>query len=259
MGHTELYYKPWVYFWVIQSLGVLLLVTGLGYKISFYFRARRKSLYNEPDYFMMIKTFIREVMLQKQLAETSIKRWLVHMMIFYGFLGLLLLSAIAVALESVIPEGSAVSLYMLEGAGHNYYKLAGDLFGLSLLAGVVLAFIRRYVVRDSRLYTDTGDTVTLVSLFLLVISGFLVEAVRISLSAPAPELQYSIIGYPLSGIFTGITNAGNLATVLWVFHATLNALLLAYIPHSKFLHIINSPVELILNASEERMRGDLYI
>ena len=259
MGYGELYYKPWVYFWTIQSLGVLLLVTGLGYKISFYFRARRKSLYNEPDYFMMIKTFIREVMLQKQLAETSIKRWLVHMMIFYGFLGLLLLSAIAVALESVIPEGSAISLYMLEGAGHNYYKLAGDLFGLSLLAGVVLAFIRRYVVRDSRLYTDTGDTVTLVSLFLLVISGFLVEAVRISLSAPAPELQYSIIGYPLSGIFTSITNAGNLATVLWVFHATLNALLLAYIPHSKFLHIINSPVELMLNASEERMRGDLYI
>ena len=259
MGGAELYYKPWTYFWIVQSLGVLLLLTGLGYKISFYFKARRRSLYNEPDFLIMLKAFFREVLFQKQLAEKSAGRWLAHMLIFYGFMGLLLLSAIAVALETVIPETSRISLFMLEGAGHNYYKAAGDLFGVVILAGLVMAFVRRYIKKDSQLHTEAGDTITLAALFLLVAGGFLLEAVRISMTASGPELTYSFIGYRLAALFDGAANAGGLATALWVFHATLNAILLAYIPHRKFLHIINSPVEIILNASEERMRGDLYI
>ena len=259
MGYAGLYYKPWTYFWVVQCLGILLLFAGLGYKISFYFKARRRSLYNEPDFLIMLKAFFREVLFQKQLADKSIGRWLAHMLMFYGFLGLLLLSAIAVALETVIPESFRVSLYMLEGAGHNYYKAAGDLFGAAILAGLIMTFVRRYVTKDSQLYTEADDTVTLAALFLLVASGFLLEAVRISMAAPGPELNYSFIGYRLAALFGGVANAGGLATGVWVFHATLNAILLAYIPHSKFLHIINSPVEIVLNASEERMRGDLYI
>ncbi|MBU7008006.1 respiratory nitrate reductase subunit gamma [Phosphitispora fastidiosa] len=259
MGGAELYNKPWIYFWIVQSLGVLLLLTGLGYKISFYFKARRRSLYNEPDYLIMLKAFITEVLFQKQLAEKSAGRWLAHMMIFYGFMGLLLLSAIAVALETVVPESSRISLFMLEGMGHNYYKAAGDLFGAVILVGLALVFIRRYIKKDSQLYTEAADTVALAALFLLVAGGFLLEAVRISMTAPGAELAYSFIGYRLAALFDGSASAGVLATALWVFHATLNAILLAYIPHSKLLHIINSPVEIVLNASEERMRGDLYI
>ncbi|MBU7007992.1 respiratory nitrate reductase subunit gamma [Phosphitispora fastidiosa] len=259
MSDAELYFKPWAYFWVVQFLGVLLLFTGLGYKISFYFKARRRSLYNEPDFLIMLKTFFREVLFQKQLAEKSAARWLAHMLIFYGFIGLLMLSAIAVVLEMVIPESSRVSLYMLEGAGHNYYKAAGDLFGLAILAGLAMAIIRRYIKKDSQLYTDADDTVTLAALFLLVASGFLLEAARISMTMPGTEVTYSFIGYRLAALFSGDANVGGLATGLWVFHATLNAILLAYIPHSKFMHIINGPVEIVLNASEERMRGDLYI
>lgn len=256
---VELYYKPWEVFWVIQSIGLLLFVFGMAYKVSFYLKAQKKSLYREIDYFLILKAFFQEVLIQKQLAQKSLIRWLAHLSIFYGFMGLLSLSAIAVALETIIPEGSTLSQYMLHGPGHNYYKMAGDFFGLLILLGLCLAFIRRYIIKDSQLYTEQTDSVTLGFLFILVVTGFLLEAFRIALSAPAPELQYSFVGHALAGAFRGMNGIENLATGLWVFHAAITAVFLAYFPHSKFMHVINSPVEIVLNATEERMRGDLYL
>ena len=254
-----LYYKPWTMFWIIESLGLMFFVLGLIYKFSFYFKGEGRSLYNQLNYRMMVKSFIQEVVLQKQIAKRSLLRWYIHMSIFYGFMGLLLLSAIAVVLETVIPETSQIGQYMLNGQGHNYYKAGGDLFGLILFLGLCLAFLRRFVFRSKQLNTDISDTTTLVFLLLLVITGFLLEALRISLLSLQPELQYSFIAIQLAKLFRGKDWVPSFASLLWTTHAFLTAALLAYFPHSKFLHIINSPVQIVLNASEERMRGDLYI
>lgn len=265
MGQAELYYKSWIYFRVIQSLGILLFLAGITYNISFYFKGRKKSLYKKCDYVMMFQAFCRYVVFQKQLAEKSIVRWLIHILIFYGFLGLLLLSGIAVLLEVVVPGGSALSRYMVSGQGYNYYKATGDLFGLVITIGLILAVFRRYIFQDSRLYTESTDTAILVFLLTLVGTGFLLEGLRINLAlrmalpGSVQSLRYSFIGYRLAGLFDGIRDAGGWAVVLWTVHSTLNVALLAYIPHSKFLHIVSSPLEIILNASEERMRGDLYL
>ena len=259
MEAVDIYYKPWVYFWSIQSIGLLMLAAGLVYKFSFYLSATKQSLYRKLDYRLMFKAFIREVLLQRQLAAKGSVRWLAHMSIFCGFMGLLLLSLIAVALETVIPEGSPLSQFFLQGQGRYYYKAAGDLFGVMILLAIILPLLRRYVLRDRQLYTDSSDTLALSFLFLLVTTGFLLEAARIAITGPAPGVGYSFFGSSLAGIFKGSEGIKSIASGLWVFHATLTAAFLAYLPHSKFLHIINSPIEIILNASEERMRGDLYI
>jgi len=255
-----LYYKPWTLFWIIQSLGLIMFFLGLIFKFSFYFKGKGQLLTKQPDYSVMLKTFFREVLFQKHIAQRSPLRWSIHILVFWGFIGLVSLSAIAVALETVIPESSEIARYMLYGQGHNYYKVAGDIFGLMLFLGVATAFLRRFIFRSKQLNTDICDTTTLVFLMSLVFTGFLLEAIRISLSAPIPGLQYSFVGYQLSKLFfQGGEWVSNAASVIWTLHAFLTAALLAYFPHSKFLHIINSPVEIILNASEERMRGDLYV
>lgn len=256
---TDLYYKPWLLFGVIQSLGLLFFVAGIVFRFTFYSRGKKTSLFKRPDYLLIAKAFVRDVILQKQLAARSIVRWLIHVSIFYGFIGLLLLSAVAVVLETLIPEGARLSVYMLQGQGYNYYKAAGDLFGLLILSGLIAAIIRRYIVRDGQLDTAASDTVALALLVLIVATGFLLEAMRISLLPPSPVFEYSFIGCRLAEMFRGLGEVPSLASALWIFHAALNALLLAYIPHSKFMHIVNSPVEIVLNASEERMRGDLYL
>lgn len=255
-----LYYKPWTLFWIVQSTGLLLFALGLIYKFSFYFKGKGQFLQNQLDYSVVVRTFFREVLFQKHIAQRSPLRWAIHILVFWGFMGLVALSAIAVALEAVIPESSPLARYMLNGQGHNYYKAAGDIFGLMLFLGVAAAFLRRFVFRSRQLSTDICDTNTLVFLMSLVITGFLLETFRISLSVPTSELQYSFIGYQLSKLFLhGRDWVPAAASVLWTLHAILTAALLAYFPHSKFLHIVNSPLEIVLNASEERMRGDLYI
>ena len=257
---VALYYKPWTLFWIIQSLGLLLLGLGLFYRFSFYFSGKGKLIHKRPDYQIMIKAFFREVLFQKHIAQRSLLRWSIHMLVFWGFLGLISLSAIAVALETIVPESSEIAQYMLNGQGHNYNKLAGDLFGLMLLLGVAAAFLRRFIFPAEQLNTDIYDTVTLVFLILLVTTGFLLEALRISLSVAMPELHYSFVGYQLSKLlFSGGEWVRNAASLTWTLHALLTAGLLAYFPHSKFMHVINTPVEIVLNASEERVRGDLYI
>lgn len=260
MGQIDLYYKPWTYFWIIEFIALIMLALGMWQRFSFYLRGTRQSLHEKPDYRLMLQAFWRDVVLQKQLAQKSKGRWFIHMCIFYGFLGLLLLSAISVALETFVPAGSAFSRYMLTGHGQNYYKAAGDVFGTIIFVGLLLAVSRRYIIRDAQLNTDTGDTVTLLFLLGLVMTGFLLEAVRISVTANLPGAGYSFIGCRLAQWFQGYPGSiASLAAGLWVFHATLTAVFLAYLPHSKFLHIINAPVEIVINASEERMRGDLYL
>ncbi len=259
MQGAEVFYKPWLFFGIVQSLGIFLFGAGVIYKFSFYKKGQKQSLYKKPDYRLMAKAFCRYVVVQKQLAKLSLLRWFIHVSIFYGFMGLLLLSAIAVVLETIVPQDSSISRYMLYGQGHNYYKAAGDLFGLVILVGLLLAFYRRYIAKDSQLYTDSTDTTALIFLLVLTVTGFLLEAVRMAILPLTPEIQYSFVGYHIAGVFRGMQGIKSLGTGLWIFHSTLNAALLVYIPHSKFLHVINSPVEIVLNASEERMRGDLYL
>lgn len=255
----ELYYKPWTFFYTVQFAGLLMLAAGLTYRIIFYFRGNRPSLYKNPKGRLMVRAFFRYVLLQKQLFSLSPVRWFSHMAVFYGFMGLLLLSAIAVALETIVPSGSAISHYMLQGQGRNCYKAAGDLFGLLMLAGLSVAFVRRFIIRDRQLCTDSTDTMALIILLVLVATGFLLEAARISLTPESPALHYSFVGYQLSVLFKNTSSTAELATFLWVVHSLLTAFFLAYIPHSKFLHIINSPLEIMMSASEERMRDDLYL
>lgn len=203
MEAAELYYKPWTYFWTVQSLGLFLLLAGVIYKFKFYFKAKRKSLYKKISYWLMLKAFFREVLFQRQLAAKGAVRWAAHLMIFYGFIGLLMLSAIAVALETVIPESSTLGRFMLEGQGRNYYKAAGDFFGLIILVGLITPFLRRFILKDKQLDTDSSDTMAISSLFLLVITGFLLEAVRIAMVGMGPEVQYSFVANALAVLFRG--------------------------------------------------------
>lgn len=260
MGHeVDLFYKPWTLFWIIEFMGILLFVIGMAYKFSFYFKGQKKSLYNAPNYWVMVKTFFREVILQKQIVKKSVLRWCIHISIFYGFVGLMLLSAIAVILITVIPQGTAISQYLLFGQGHNYLKAAGDFFGLLMLMGVSAALLRRFVFREKELDTDINDTTTLAFLLILVVTGFVLEAIRISLIPLTPAMEYSFVGFRLAELFRGLDGVKSLASLVWIAHGVFTAALFAYFPYSKLLHVIFSPVEIVLNASEERMRGDLYL
>jgi hypothetical protein len=134
--------KPWFAFWAAIAL-------SLGYIAFAFFRKWRTwsrgipQPSSEPDdYRRSAMIWLTDIFFQRQLFALSVSRWLVHILIFYGFTGLILLSFIVQILGAAgyLDISSTVPRFYLHPEGHLFIKLWGDGFGLMLLLGLVLAY-----------------------------------------------------------------------------------------------------------------------
>jgi len=119
-----------------------------------------------------IKVFFVDVLFQARILRdrTDPTAWIMHILIFYGFMGLLLLHAFD------IPGSISTDQY----STMNPYLFLRNLFGLMLAAGLVLATLRRTVWMKGRMKTTGMDVYGIVILGLIVVSGFLLEGLKIS-------------------------------------------------------------------------------
>ncbi len=110
--------------------------------------------------------------------------WIMHQTIFWGMLVLFFGTALA-----TIDQDFTNLLFdwpLLGGWFYLLFELALDVFGVVLIAGVVLAGYRRYISRPLRLKTRRQDISLwdsfplLTCLLLIAITGFLVEGLRIA-------------------------------------------------------------------------------
>ncbi|MEE9496958.1 MAG: hypothetical protein V3V39_10570, partial [Desulfobacterales bacterium] len=92
---------------------------------------------------MLFKAVVLDVLLQHRTLKESFTRWMAHMLIFYGFMLLLLMHA----LQSVVSEALFSDYY----ASVNPFFFLRDFFGAMVLAGVILAATRRYLAKPRRL------------------------------------------------------------------------------------------------------------
>ena len=81
-----------------------------------------------------------------------------------------------------------------------------DLAALFVLVGLGLAVYRRYVVKPDRLNTDWRFNFTLPLLAFIILTGLLVEALRLAAMQPA-WAPFSVVGYPLSLLFGGLSES----------------------------------------------------
>ncbi|MBS1114571.1 MAG: hypothetical protein H6Q94_300, partial [Nitrospirae bacterium] len=161
------YAKPWVIFWVAAVL-------AHGYMDYSFFRIWKRwsrgtktSSGRQRNFWVALKIWTIEVLFQRQLFILSPARWGAHMLIFWGFLSLALLSlttCIAAALGMADIYGAARHFFS-SAKGHIFVKLWGDTFGLFLLIGLAAASVRRFLLRPSQQVTEQADTLLL--LFLL--------------------------------------------------------------------------------------------
>src|SRR5512139_176700 len=108
-----------------------------------------------------IRIWLMEVLLQRQLLILSFSRWVVHMLIFWGFicLGALSLFLFLLSLAEISGIDGGLRTYLLHGSGHALVKVWGDAFGIFLLAGLLSAGARRLVRRPRQLVNDQSDLV----------------------------------------------------------------------------------------------------
>ena len=110
-----------------------------------------------------LKALIMDVLLQARVFKEDVYRWLAHMLIFYGFMLLLLMHA----LESQITEVLFSDYY----ATVNPFFFLRDLFGVMVIAGVGLVIVRRYLARPRRLRTGPRDHYAIIILAVIMLSG----------------------------------------------------------------------------------------
>ncbi len=172
------------------SLVVFLL--GLTYKISTWFRRNIGILGNgittaqrlqsavsgmaavifSARILGILEAVVLDVLLQRRVFKESVSRWLAHMLIFYGFMLLLLMHA----LESVISEALFSEYYSTV----NPFFFLRDFFGAMVLVGVILAVVRRYFVKPRRLRSGGMDHYAITIVAVIMLSGIALLGLKIA-------------------------------------------------------------------------------
>jgi Fe-S oxidoreductase/nitrate reductase gamma subunit len=192
----------------------------------------------------------------------QVKTWkdvypgIMHGCIFFGFF-VLIFGAAFDAGEFHITE-PLFSWAFLRGSFYLGFSFLMDLFGLLVLIGVLMAVYRRYIQKPDRLtYKGTPDTtaddgIALLLIGGIIITGFLIEALRIHATmiegigpdkvTPAWE-TCSFVGWTLANILSGmdVESAKTGHKIMWWTHTFIALGFIAYIPYSRLLHIITTP------------------
>ncbi len=177
---------------------------------------------------------IKEVLFQNK-ARQSGYPGLFHSLIFYSFLVLLVTTAI-IALD----YDFGTSLF--KGYIYILFTVGAEIAGVLILIGVLMALWRRFVQKPETLETAFADTCALLLLALIIITGFAVEGIRISVAGDKWQ-AFSSVGYMISFFFSwsDVDSGNSLHAVLWWTHSFLVFLWVATIPYTKFVHILTMP------------------
>ena len=188
----------------------------------------------------------------------QVKTWkdiypgIMHGCIFFGFF-VLIFGAAFDAGEFHITE-PLFSWAFLRGSFYLGFSFMMDLFGLLVLIGVLMAAYRRYIQKPDRLtYKGTPDTtvddgVVLLLIGGIIVTGFIIEALRIhatldSVTGYATWEGWSFVGWTLANLisFMGIETAKTWHQISWWTHTFIALGFIAYIPYSRLVHMITTP------------------
>lgn len=169
---------------------------------------------------------------------------IMHGLIFFGFF-VLIFGAAFDATEFHIAE--PLGWAFLRGTTYLVFSFLMDLFGVAVLIGVLLALYRRYIQRPDRLGyqgkpdNTPDDLIVLLLIFGIIVTGFIIEALRIGVTAPPWEV-WSFGGWYLARTLGGIdpVQAKLLHKITWWTHTFFALGFIAYIPYSRLMHMITT-------------------
>ena len=207
-----------------------------------------KKLTWRPDYIRGILTYV--VAQRKVMGSRPKEGAPLHLHIFYGFLSLFL----ATTLLAISTYGPIIGIpHFHEGNYYLIYEATFDALGLLFIAGIIWALRRRYrlsrehgqpipdpetgkLSRSKNPITTTwADFAVLYLLLILGLSGYLLEAARISAN-PQPWDHYSFVGYGIAQLFPNLTPQGY--RIIWWQHMVWVWLFFTTLPQMRIKHII---------------------
>ncbi|MBF0297701.1 MAG: (Fe-S)-binding protein [Oligoflexia bacterium] len=222
------------------------------------------------------KNFFKTIFLQGKVTN-DYYAGIFHSMIFYGFLTHLLATSVV-----MIHQDSPFKIFN----GHFYVMVSflADMGGVSILLGVILGMVRRYMLKPKNLLFNCSDSSTstisdptpffkevymYVMLILFVLIGFSLEGIRIILTdsftqALTVEKYCSPVGWFVAQLFltifnfSGQDNINNLTSsfltahkILWMIHTISTMLFIGLIANSKFIHLFLLPLSALITRDRQ--------
>ncbi len=170
-------------FWNITNVWLMYVLFAASLAIAIYGIYRRvarwrKSLtptttdrFDRPRERMQL--FLRHALAQGRTVRDA-QAGLIHSLIFAGFI------ILAVATTVVFVDYD-LSIRLMRGSFYLYFQsLIVDVFGAFFIAGLVLAALRRLILRPAKLVHDYESLWLLILLFVIGVSGFVIEGLRIA-------------------------------------------------------------------------------
>jgi len=254
----SLYFAASTPLYILSLIALIVFLLGFAAKLFLWRQGKAPSLRAKLLVRNLIWVLFRNVIFQKQILQQSIVRWSMHMLIFAGFMGLLLQTSLLFFCSHFLSPESSPAFFFYQGSGKLLLDFWGDWFGLCMVVGLMIAVCRRFILKPEQVDTLYADAFALLLLLLIGISGFWCEGVRIAQAKLTPDMNFSFVGYPVSLLLKGLhLQELNYRWWVWV-HVIASLSFIAYIPFSKMLHIFASPAEILVNASEENLRADMY-
>ncbi len=121
---------------------------------------------------MIVKVFFVEMIFQSRIWNESTLRWFTHLCISGGFTLLFFFHVLDNLVVARIYPGYASTL--------NPFLFLRDAGGALIVCGIALAVYRRFIRRTSRPMTSGMDIAVMATLGLIVLSGFALEAAKIT-------------------------------------------------------------------------------
>lgn len=294
--------------WFRRDIGIYAKETSPSARVWAAFRGILRTLFS-AKILILLKVLLVDVLFQGRVLKEDFLRWVMHLLIYWGFMLLLLMHALSGLITQPLFPDYVSTL--------NPFLFLRDLFGFMVIVGIGIALYRRFILKVPRLRTNARDFYAIIILAIIMLSGIFLEGTKITSHTKYQEMvqEYSdtddeeelraLESYwvehfhmvspnvkgpfdedilaqgqelhemnceachsPPAWGFTGYTAALvvapfalfldriHTAAVLWYIHFLACFLGLAYLPFSKMMHIIASPISLLTNAVMEKEATD---
>jgi nitrate reductase gamma subunit len=201
----------------------------------------------------VLKTLILDGFLQRRLFLISRTRWFIHALIFIPFVFRFVWGLVALVASLWWPEWSKA--WVMLDKNHPITAFLFDLTGVMVILGVVFILIRKRLggSEDKLHGLPKPDWPVYSLLGGIMIVGFILEGMRIAMTASPQNTHYAFLGYAISRLFMGVDIA-DIYGYVWYLHAILTGAFVAYLPFSRMFHIITAPISLAINATARSHR-----
>ena len=252
-GRMEL---RWIVFGPAVLAALVVLDVGLyrvlvGNNLATWSRYRGVIRRDLADPQAMRRTLLDDVVLHRTLRSVSGFRWLKHTLIFWGFGLMFAAELLAVLVREGWPAFGWPDIW--EVTTHPVrlaFDFVFDFTGLMVLVGCALAMGWRIAVRgtEERKFADTPSAVFL---FLVVLSGFVVEGMRLA-ALPAELHGVSFVGTVFAMATPATAGPGSTAyEALWLVHVLGSCAFIAYVPARRLVHSCATPMGRLMHSQRE--------